>query len=194
MAERRRRRLWVVLLLVIVVIFLGAGLLVRARLSLWSSTEIEGQVKRGLTISSSSFANGGMIPAKYTCDGATISPQITISATPENARSLAIIVDDSDTPFAFVHWIIFNLPATLHELPEGASPQGTIAGRNDFDKNGYGGPCPPAGKVHHYVFHIYALDTTLSLPEGASRAEVARAAKGHVLATGVLTGLYGRGQ
>jgi len=150
-----------------------------------------------LMITSSSFADDGTIPPKFTCDGGDVSPQLTVSAPPAGARSLALIVEDPDAPAgSFVHWVAFNLPATLRDLPEGASAQpnsmqGAIQGKNDFDKTGYGGPCPPGNKPHHYVFRVYALDRILQLPEGATIGEITGAARGHVLAEGKLVGLYG---
>jgi len=150
-----------------------------------------------LTVTSASFADGGMIPSKCTCDGGDASPQLSISAPPAATKSLAVIVYDTDSPVVFVHWVIFNLPGGLRNLPQGASAQpeslqGAIQGTNDFDKIGYSGPCPPGSNPHHYVFHIYALDTSLELHEGATREDVAQAAKGHVLAEGKLVGLYTR--
>lgn len=149
-----------------------------------------------LMIASSGFADGGTIPPKYTCDGADISPQLAIAAPPPRAaKSLVLIAEDPDAPGGtFVHWVVFNLPAALRELPEGSSVTGSVEGKNDFNKTGYGGPCPPSGRTHHYIFRVYALDTSLVLHEGANRAEVVDAAKGHVVAEGKLTGLYRRGQ
>lgn len=150
-----------------------------------------------LTITSSSFSNGSVIPPKFTCDGGDVSPQLSVSAPPADARSFALIVEDPDAPAgSFVHWLAFNLPTTLRDLPEGSSArpetmQGAVQGKNDFDKTGYGGPCPPGSKPHHYVFRIYALDRILQLPEGATKSELAGAARGHVLAEGKLVGLYG---
>jgi Raf kinase inhibitor-like YbhB/YbcL family protein len=150
-----------------------------------------------LTVTSSSFVDGGVMPPKYTCDGSDVSPQLSVSALPAATRSLAWIVYDTDSPVDFVHWVAFNLPPGLRDLPEGASAQpgglqDGVQGSNDFDKTGYGGPCPPGQKPHHYVFHAYALDTSLQLPEGATREKVAQAAKGHVLAEGKIVGLYTR--
>ena len=104
---------------------------------------------------------------------------------------------DPDAPGGtFIHWVLYDIPAVTRELPVGVPKQGQLSdnsrqGKNDFGKIGYGGPCPPGG-THHYVFSLYALDTTLGLPAGASRSQVESAMKGHVLARGELTGLYSR--
>jgi Raf kinase inhibitor-like YbhB/YbcL family protein len=190
MAERRRTGLLIGLLVALVVVFAVAWILARKRTGL---VEIEVKAKSGLTVSSVDFSNGGTIPAKFTCDGEDVSPQLTISGAPANTKSLAVIADDPDARL-FLHWLVFNLPAGLHDLPEGASSQGAVAGKNDFGKDGYGGPCPPPGKAHHYIFHVYALDTKLNLSEGASKEEINRAIAGHLLAAGVLTGVYQGGQ
>jgi Raf kinase inhibitor-like YbhB/YbcL family protein len=108
-----------------------------------------------------------------------------------------LIADDPDAPGGvFTHWVLYDLPSGVHELPEGVphtpDPEGSRQGRNDFDKIGYGGPCPPPGAPHHYSFRLYALDKKLNLRGGASKGEVERALKGHVLAQAELTGRFGR--
>lgn len=161
-----------------------------------NGADIAGEPKGAqLTVSSASFSDGGSIPAKYTCDGSNISPELEWTSARATTQSILIFVDDPDAPFAFVHWIAFNLPASLRELPEGASPHaalppGTKEGENGFGSTGYGGPCPPGTKPHHYIFRVYALDTSLNLPEGANKSDLTAAIKGHVLAEGKLVGLY----
>ncbi|WP_456423891.1 YbhB/YbcL family Raf kinase inhibitor-like protein [Thermococcus sp.] len=144
------------------------------------------------------FHNGSYIPAKFTCDGEDINPPIFIGKISKNAKSLVLIVDDPDAPRLFTHWIAWNIPP-LGEIPEALPKEGTVEkpipmvqGRNDFGRVGYSGPCPPRGSVHHYHFRVYALDTTLNLPPGATREELERAMKGHVIQWGELVGLYGR--
>ncbi len=142
------------------------------------------------------FQANGPIPAKYTCDGANISPPLLWSAPPTNTQSLALIVDDPDAPSkTFVHWVVYNLPSNLHELPEQVAAQSTISGgtqgRNDFGQLGYGGPCPPSG-THRYFFKLYALDRSLDLPQGATKAQLLQAMESHVLTTAELIGLYKR--
>ena len=151
-----------------------------------------------LRISSSSFTDGGKMPSKLTCDGANLSPQIQLPPPPAGTKSFAIVVDDPDALVAFTHWLAYSIPADTHELPEGASAPSrqldhAAEGINSFGRTGYGGPCPPEGKPHHYVFRIYALDTIPTLPSGASADQVSAAIQGHVLAEGRIIGLYARG-
>jgi Raf kinase inhibitor-like YbhB/YbcL family protein len=156
------------------------------------------EVSVGLMVTSQAFKSGEPIPSKYACDGEDVSPPISWSGASEQTRSYAVIVDDLDAPMGtFTHWVIFNIPAGQSSLEEGVPNLGTLSngaiqGRNGFGKIGYGGPCPPSG-THRYVFHLYALDTLLSLQAGASQSDVLEAVKGHILAEGELTGLYSRG-
>lgn len=144
-----------------------------------------------IKITSTAFAEGEMIPRKYTCDGDDISPPLQISDVPENTKSLALIMDDPDAPVGvWDHWIVFNIPASISQINEGEEPQGVL-GKNSWGRTGYGGPCPPSG-THRYFFKIYALDTMLNLDAGASKKEVIRAMEGHILAEGQLMGRYSR--
>jgi len=148
--------------------------------------------KSGMKVSSPSFSDGGYIPQKYTCDGENIFPTLKFSNIPEKAKSLVIIMDDPDAPGGtFTHWIVWNIPANVTEIKEGADlnyPQG----ENDFGDIGYGGPCPPKGTTHRYYFRVYALDTFLNLPEGATRSDLVKAMSGHIVAKATLMGRYGR--
>jgi len=150
-----------------------------------------------MNLTTTSF-EGSQIPAKFTCSGAGISPQLAWSAIPAGTMSFALIVTDPDAPGrTFVHWVIYDLPAETRALPEGLPGLGQLAdgsrqGRNDFDEIGYGGPCPPGNSAHHYHFTLYALDAKLSLPVGETRAQLEAAMRGHVLARGELIGLYQR--
>jgi Raf kinase inhibitor-like YbhB/YbcL family protein len=150
-----------------------------------------------LTLSSESLKSG-MVPKEFTCDGDDKSPALAWTHPPGGAKSLALTVIDPDAPGGtFTHWVLFNLPANINGLPEGVPKQGQLAhggrqGKSDFGQVGYGGPCPPAGLAHRYVFTIYALDTELDVPAGAPRSHVEEAMKGHVLAQGVLAAKYGR--
>lgn len=158
----------------------------------------QGGLAMALVISSSSFAPGGDIPKKHTCDAADVSPQLAWSGAPAGTRSFALIVDDPDAPVGtWVHWVYYDLPGTATGLAENVSkvdepPTGGRQGRNDFRKVGYGGPCPPPGKPHRYFFKLYALDRTLDLKAGASKKDVEQAMKGHILAQAELVGKYGR--
>ncbi len=144
------------------------------------------------------FKDGGDIPRKYTCDGANVNPKLMISGVPQNAKSLAIIMDDPDAPIGtFVHWVAWNIEVTGNsvEIPE-AVPRSTstmLQGINDFGKAGYDGPCPPPGHgKHHYHFKIYALDTVLNLSGRVKKKDLERAMKGHILGQTEIVGLYGR--
>jgi Raf kinase inhibitor-like YbhB/YbcL family protein len=140
------------------------------------------------SISSSAFKNGSAIPAKHTCDGADTSPPLVWSGVNEGTLSFALICDDPDAPLeSWVHWLLWNLPATSSGLPEAVEsnkmlPVGTQQGQNDFHSLYYRGPCPPRGKTHRYFFKIYALDALLSLESGATKKELIKAMDGHVLA------------
>jgi Raf kinase inhibitor-like YbhB/YbcL family protein len=148
-----------------------------------------------LNLSSSSFQDG-VIPKRFTCDGADASPPLMWSSPPPATRSVALIMNDRDAPFGtFVHWVIFDLPGDKRALPEGLAnhpplEDGSTQGHNDFDKTGYGGPCPSGSSAHHYVFVVYALDAKLGLPPGATRRQVEAAMQSHILAHGELVARY----
>jgi Raf kinase inhibitor-like YbhB/YbcL family protein len=145
-----------------------------------------------LTVTSTAFAEGAAIAAKYTCDGVNVNPPLAIGATPAGTRSLALIMDDPDAPVGiWVHWVAWNIPAQTREIPENGIPAGAQQGLNDWKRNDYGGPCPPSG-THRYFFKLYALDTTLTLAPSTTKADLERAMQGHVLATGQLMGTYKR--
>jgi hypothetical protein len=154
-----------------------------------------------LVLTSTAFQNGAPIPSRYTCDGADRSPPLAWSGAPPNTRSYVLLVEDPDAPGGtFVHWVVYDIPATITELPEGvpegpSPPQlgGGHQGHTSFrGPPRYGGPCPPRGPAHHYHFRLYALDAPLRLPPGATRAQVAEAMREHVLASAELVGTYAR--
>jgi len=151
-----------------------------------------------MTLTTNAFSPGGTIPRKFTCDGPDASPALKWSGAPAGTQSFALIADDPDAPVGtWVHWVLYDLPATVNELVENVPkqeqlPSGALHGRNDFRKIGYGGPCPPPGPAHRYFFKLYALDVKLNLKPGATKAEVEKAMKGHVLAQAELMGKYGR--
>ncbi|AXK39244.1 YbhB/YbcL family Raf kinase inhibitor-like protein [Crenobacter cavernae] len=151
-----------------------------------------------LTLTSAAFAANGTIPAHLTCEGRDVSPPLAWSGAPEGTQSFVLIVDDPDAPdpaaprMTWVHWVLYNLPATTTGLPEDvrALPPGTREGLNDWQKTGYGGPCPPIG-THRYFHKLYALDTVL--PDHINRptkSELMIAMHGHVLAQTELIGTY----
>jgi hypothetical protein len=151
-----------------------------------------------MELASSAFKNGQPIPNQYTCEGKNISPPLTWNGAPANTESLVLIVDDPDAPRGvWTHWVMFDLPADASGLPEAAAQSGSLPGNakeglNDFKHSSYDGPCPPAGQEHRYFFKIYALDTALGLPSGASRKDVEAAMAKHILAEGQLMGTYQR--
>lgn len=151
-----------------------------------------------MNLTSTSFASGGNIPKKYTCDADDNSPALSWSGAPQGTKSFALIADDPDAPVGtWTHWLLYDLPATTTSLPENVSkveepPIGGRQGRNDFRKTGYGGPCPPPGKPHRYFFKLYALDQTMNLKAGASKKELEQAMRTHILAQAELVGKYGR--
>jgi Raf kinase inhibitor-like YbhB/YbcL family protein len=155
-----------------------------------------GQGPPTLALTSTSF-QGGEFLKQFTCDGTESSPELAWAAPPAATRTFALIVVDRDSPlnFAFVHWVLYDLPAGKRELPEDLPkqaqlPDGSRQGQNDDDKTGYVGPCPPGKSPHRYVFELYAADTKLNLPAGATRKQVESALKGHILAYGELIARY----
>jgi Raf kinase inhibitor-like YbhB/YbcL family protein len=148
-----------------------------------------------LTLSSTSFENN-QFPKDLTCDGKDMSPALSWTAPPPDTKSFVLTVTDPDAG-TFTHWVLFNLPSTANALPanlpkQGQLPDGSHQGMNDFDKVGYAGPCGPHGSTHRYFFDLFALNNTLDLPPGASRAQVEDAMNTHVLARGKLMARYSR--
>jgi len=155
---------------------------------------------QALKLTSSVIPPRGAIPKTYTCDGPDVSPPLSWTDVPAGTKSFALIMDDPDAPMGtWVHWVLYDLPATVRHLSENVPKQeelsnGARQGRNDFPHVGYGGPCPPPGPAHRYVFKLYALDAPLGLKAGATKASVEKAMKGHILAEAQLVGRYGRGR
>jgi Raf kinase inhibitor-like YbhB/YbcL family protein len=151
-----------------------------------------------LALTTSAFEPGGMIPKQFTCSGADNSPALSWNDPPPSTQSFALILDDPDAPMGtFVHWVVYNVPASVRQLPQGVKKGETLAGggkqgQNDFPKTGYGGPCPPPGTPHRYFFRLYALDTILNLKPPVHRDDVDQAMRGHVLAKAELMGKFGR--
>ena len=152
-----------------------------------------------LKIESTAFAENGDIPSKYTCEGEDIAPPLTWTGVPDDARSLVLIVDDPDAPdpeapkMTWVHWVVYNLPADTAGLPEAAAagdlPPGSAEGLNDWQRIGYGGPCPPVGR-HRYFHKLYALDTVLPAMCRPAKRDIEAAMQGHILAQAELVGTY----
>jgi Raf kinase inhibitor-like YbhB/YbcL family protein len=147
-----------------------------------------------LRLSSPAFTDQHKIPRKYTCDGENINPPLTIQNVPAGTRSLALVLEDPDAPHGvFVHWTLWNINSRLGAIEEQAEPRESVCGKNSWGHNRYDGPCPPSG-THHYEFRLYALDTTLQVPGGATRDQLEEAMDTHILAVALLTGLYAKGK
>jgi Raf kinase inhibitor-like YbhB/YbcL family protein len=154
-----------------------------------------------MLLSSTSFSHMNPMPVRHTCDGLDVSPPLAWTGVPNGAQSLVLIVDDPDAPdpaapqMTWVHWLLYNLPASLHALPEGLAlrdlPTGTLQGRNDWRRTSYGGPCPPVGR-HRYCHKLFALDCLLPDLKSPDKSALERAMQGHVLAQAELIGLYQR--
>jgi len=154
-----------------------------------------------LALTSTAFVHEGAIPATYTCQGRDIPVPLAWSGVPAGTRSLVLIVDDPDAPdpaapkMTWVHWVLYNIPPGTEELKEGVKsselPKGTLEGRNDWGRTGYGGPCPPVGR-HRYFFKLYALDVVLPDLGTPDKARLERAMQGHVLAKHEIVGTYAK--
>ena len=144
-----------------------------------------------MKLSSPEFKNGYAIPSEYTCDGKNIPPELIIEDIPENTKTLALIMDDPDAPSGtFVHWLVWNIPKETKGIKKGEKifyPQG----KNDFQKNSYGGPCPPSG-MHRYFFKLFALDASLDIIENSKKADLEEAMRGHIILQAHLVGTYQR--
>jgi hypothetical protein len=165
------------------------------------SLPIKEKAAMSLTLSSAAFQPKGVIPVRHACDGPDRSPPLAWTGVPANAKSLVLILDDPDAPdpaapkMTWVHWLLYNLPPETPGLPEGvaihALPAGTRQGVNDWQRTGYGGPCPPIGK-HRYFHKLYALDILLPDLKQPAKAALEKAMQGHILAHAELVGVYQR--
>ncbi len=146
-----------------------------------------------LNLSSPAFSNNAVLPAKFTCEGADVNPELRIDGVPSGAKSLVLVVDDPDAPSrVWEHWTLINIPPDTVTIAENSVPKGAVQLANDFRRVEWGGPCPPPGKVHHYLFRLYALDSRLNLSSSSTKADVEKAMKGRVLEETVLVGTYER--
>lgn len=167
-------------------------------------TPVDGQSTGSFVVESPTMGTGRVMPRDYSPDGRNISPPITWRGLPEGTRQLALICQDhgAGNPPPWVHWIIYNIPATARGLPEGipfdpSEPMppgldGAVQGNNGWGLAMYRGPAPPGGTVHHYDFAVFALDTELDLPPGLTRDELLEAIEGHVIGQGNMVPLYRR--
>lgn len=151
-----------------------------------------------MRITSSAFSHGGPIPAEYTCDSTDVAPAVEWSGAPPGTGSFALIVDDPDAPdphapkMTYVHWVLYDIPTSATGIPRGGQrPPGARDGKNDWNRTGYGGPCPPIGR-HRYFFKLYALDAMLGDLRTPTKAQLLKAMEGHVLGQAELMGTYER--
>jgi hypothetical protein len=144
-----------------------------------------------MKVLSADFTAGALMPDKFGAKGEGVSPQLSWSGAPANAKSFALIVEDPDAPgpAPFIHWVLFNIPPNVDHLDQGVTPTLAVSGQNSGGQTGYFPPKPPSG-THHYIFRVYALDSMLDLSNGADEAQVVTAMKNHTLAEGEITGLY----
>lgn len=166
-----------------------------------SALSIESVSPMTMTLKSSAFAPQTQIPTRFTCDGPDISPALNWFDIPQNTKSLVLIVDDPDVPIpampiiTWVHWLLYNIPPTISELPENIMqkdlPTGTLQGKNDWKQKGYKGPCPPFGR-HRYFFKLYALDTELPDLNLPNKTSLEKAMAGHIIDQVQLIGTYQR--
>jgi len=141
---------------------------------------------------SPNFKNNEIIPGKFTCDGINVNPELKIYGVPDNAVSLAVILDDPDAVGGnWTHWIVWNIDPKTKIIAENSVPEGAFVGKNDFGNNKYGGPCPPSGS-HRYVFHLYALDTKLDIAQNSTKTDLLKAMENHLIAETELMGNYSR--
>jgi Raf kinase inhibitor-like YbhB/YbcL family protein len=163
------------------------------------SINLQGKETIMLQLKSPAFQGEGNIPARFTCEGSDTSPELIWTGVPEGTKTFALIVHDPDAPRAggWTHWVVFNIPVTVNHIAEDAPKNGRLPGSgvqglNDGGRQGYMGPCPPSG-THRYYFRLFALNTTLELPETAKKADLEKAMQGHVVAQAELMGRYKKG-
>ncbi|MGE5409735.1 MAG: YbhB/YbcL family Raf kinase inhibitor-like protein [Clostridiales bacterium] len=187
-------------LFLITIMILTAGILfihAESRQKKSVQTKSKGK-KMEIKLESPAFKNGEPIPAKYTCDGENISPALYWDKPSDKIKNFCLIVEDPDAPGGdFVHCIIIDIPGKLNSLQENVTnqknlPDGAEMGTNDARRIGYFGPCPPSGGAPRYYFRIYGIDTILKMDAGATKNEVLKAMKGHIVAQGELMGKYQR--
>jgi Raf kinase inhibitor-like YbhB/YbcL family protein len=149
------------------------------------------QISR-MKLTSNTFENMKNIPAQYGCHGNNINPPFSISDIPDGTKSLALVVDDPDAPNGdFVHWLVWNIPATTSMIESGILPENSVQGLNDAKHNNYYGPCPPSG-LHRYYFKLFALDILLDLKKNSRKADLINAMDGHILGQTELVGIYSK--
>jgi Raf kinase inhibitor-like YbhB/YbcL family protein len=180
------------------VLLILASLSVSAGCKSASKEMQSGDSPMSIEVTSTVFQQGTPIPKQFTGDGADQSPPLSWTELPAGTNSIALICDDPDAPRGtWVHWVLFNLPPQTRDLEAGVPTTATLGngakqGKNDFGNIGYGGPAPPRGKAHRYLFKLYALAVTVDLPPSSTKADLEAAMKGQILAEGQLIGTYKR--
>lgn len=145
-----------------------------------------------MKITSTVFENNEIIPVNYTCDGENINPPLVILDVPQNAKSLSLIMEDPDAPDEpFTHWLMWNIDPITEDIEAGETPEGAVEGLNSSGEKGYIGPCPPTNS-HHYIFKLFALDTTIDLPFQSDKENLLEKMEGHIIDQSELTGFYSR--
>lgn len=153
-------------------------------------SNLESMEYMNFRLTSKVFKEHQSIPIKYGCNGENISPPLEWEGAPPETKSFVLIVEDPDAPSkVWSHWIVYNIPASIHESKEGKPPKDALEGINDFGDIGYGGPCPPSG-THRYFFKLYSLNRLLDLDQGATKQEVEKAIQNHILKETQLMGTY----
>jgi Raf kinase inhibitor-like YbhB/YbcL family protein len=192
-AVKRTAKYAAIVLLALIGIVLIAFMVLRSR---GHADIADGHATLPLQVKSSSYADGGLIPKRFTCVADGLSPAIEFGSAPSGTKSLAIVMDDADSPFGFVHWLVYNIPSQTQTIAEGASsqkalPGGAIEGLGSDETAHYSGPCPPGNQTHRYVMRVYALTLDAALKPGMTKQQLAVAVEGHVLAEGRWAGLFG---
>jgi len=186
------KKLYIILALFILAIALSIFIFVSLNKKTAVVTQPQIQNLISMRLLSPEFKNNEIIPGKFTCDGLNISPELKIYGIPDNAVSLALILDDPDSIGGnWSHWVMWNIDPKTDTIAENTVPAGAIVGKSDFGENKYGGPCPPSGS-HRYVFHLYALDIKLDIAPNSTKADLLKAMENHLIAETELMGVYSR--
>lgn len=183
----------VVLLFAIIILILGIGYFALFQIQRSEKeTILKPEAKGNMIITSPVFQNNAFIPSKYTCDGENVNPPLEIKNVPPAAKSLVLIVDDSDAPMdVWTHWAVWNIEPKTTLIPEQSVPPQAVEGKTSFGKPGYGGPCPPSG-THRYFFKLYALDAIIEISSQADKSALEKAMEGRILDKTQIIGLYSR--
>lgn len=186
------KKLFVILILFLSAVFLSVFIVVSVSKKPQNISKPSITNLLSMRLTSPEFKNNEIIPGKFTCDGLNISPELKIYGIPDNAMSLALILSDPDSVGGdWSHWVMWNIDPKTDTVVENTVPADANVGKNDFDENKYGGPCPPSGS-HRYVFHLYALDIKLDIAVNSTKADLLKAMEGHLIAETELVGNYSR--